>query len=392
MMMGTRMRGMALALAVMGWALGPAGAARAAAPNLAIGARAAELVDASTGRVLYAVNPRERLPMASVTKLMTLYLAVQAIRSGRIHLSDTVPVSLEAYRIGGSQIWLEPKDRLTVDQMLKGIAVGSANDAAYALGEYLAGSESAFVAEMNRTAARLGMDATHFVNPHGLPEANHYTTASDLARLGERAVALPLLLHYTAMREDRTIRNGKGGTLWLVNHNRLLGRYPGADGLKTGYTRQAGYCMVATAKRGQTRLVAVILGAPSSQVRFADAAAMMTWGFTHYRTVPVAAAGERMATVKVLRGTAPAVQAIVTAPVRVTVSTGRTAPVEGRVVVADRVTAPVKRGQRLGTLEVRMGNRVLGRFALSAATGVKRLSYAGLFWRTLWRTVGGAHG
>ncbi len=349
-----------------------------------VNSRAAELVDANSGQVLYQKNAQEELPMASVTKLMTLYMAVKAVDRHQVSLHDMVPADVAAYRIGGSQIWLEPGERLSVDQMLKAVAVGSANDAAYALGAYLGGSEAAFVQQMNETAKALGMTHTHFANPHGLPQANHYTSAHDLALLGEQAVAMPLLLHYTSMWEDRSIRNGKGGTLWLVNHNRLIRSYPGADGLKTGFTREAGYCMVATAKKGTTRMIVAILGAPSGKSRAQDAASLMSWGFQNFRTVSVAPAHKIMGYVEVRRGVRPRVPAEVVNPVAVTLPVAD-GPVTSAVTIQREVQAPVQKGQVLGRLEVKTSQRIVRKVSVVAVRSVRKTTVAELTWQYLWK-------
>ncbi|MCY0907032.1 MAG: D-alanyl-D-alanine carboxypeptidase [Sulfobacillus thermotolerans] len=349
-----------------------------------INAKAAELVDANSGQVLYTKNAQQELPMASVTKLMTLYIAVRAIERHQIRLHDMVPADEEAYRIGGSQIWLEPGERLSVDQMLKAVAVGSANDAAYALGTYISGSEAGFVQQMNETAKALGMTHTHFSNPHGLPQSNHYSSAHDLAILGEKAVKLPLLLKYTSLWEDRSIRNGKGGTLWLVNHNRLLRTYPGADGLKTGFTREAGYCMVATAKKGDTRMVVAILGAPTGKIRAQDAASLLTWGFQNFRTVSIAPAHKIMGYVDVRRGVEPRVAAWVVDPVLLTLpaSSGH---ISQALTLPREVQAPVRVGQALGHLEIKSGRHVIRSVPIVAAGHVARTTIGALTWKYLWK-------
>ncbi|OLZ12193.1 D-alanyl-D-alanine carboxypeptidase family protein [Sulfobacillus thermosulfidooxidans] len=347
-------------------------------------AKAAELIDANSGQVLYAKNPNQELPMASVTKLMTLYLAVKAIDQHQISLKDLVPADETAYRIGGSQIWLEPGERLSVDQMLKAVAIGSANDASYALGAFIGGSESAFVQKMNQTAHQLGMLHTHFVNPHGLPAQGHYTTAHDLALLGQQAVKMPLLLHYTSMWEDRSIRNGKGGTLWLVNHNRLLRTYPGCDGLKTGFTHEAGYCMVATAKRDNTRMIVAILGAPTGKARAQDAAALMSWGFQNFRTTSVVKAHEILGRVRVIRGTKPYVDAVVDHAVAITQpsTAGR---LQSSKELPEDIVAPVQKGQILGYLTVTSQKKVVRRIPIRASHAVDKITIGQLTWRYLWK-------
>lgn len=362
----------------------------APAPNQPTGihAKAVELLDAQSGKILYSEHAHERLPMASVTKLMTLYLAVQAIQRHQISLHDLVPVTDEAYRVKGSQIWLEPGERLTVDQMLKGIAIGSANDAAFALGEFIAGSPQGFVNQMNRTAARLGMTGTHFTNPHGLHSSQHYTTAHDLGILARHAVKYPMLLHYTSMWQDRSIRNGKGGTLWLISHNRLLRQFAGCDGLKTGYTSQAGFCIAATALRGNTRMIAIVLGAPSAKDRNATAANLMTWGFRNFRSLPIVSAGQPMAKVKVARGDRVAVSAIAARNLVVTVPIDAVPSIKVTRHVVQKVEAPLRKGQVLGWVRVLRGHQVQAQVSLVSDHAVRAVGFPELWWR-YWGKVAG---
>ncbi len=369
------------------WLLSGVSLAETEAVPPPVSAKAVELVDGLSGRVLYEKNAHEQLPMASVTKLMTLYLAVRAVEQKKIQLNELVPVSEEAYRINGSQIWLEPGERISVDHLLKAVAIGSANDAAYALGEYIAGSPEAFVQDMNRTARKMGMTATHFANPHGLHQADHYTSAHDLAILAEHAVRQPLLLHYTSMWEDRTVRNGKGGTLWLINHNRLLRQYPGMDGLKTGFTSQAGFCMVATAKRDNTRMIAVVLGAPSSKARFQDASSLLTWGFQHYQSAAIATRGTKVAEIPVRRGTAKSVAAVVAHDRFLTLERG-SGRIERKISVPSHVEAPIDKGQVLGQMVAWVQGKEVARVPLVAKVGVPKATVWGNAWRYLWKITG----
>lgn len=378
-------KSMAVLLA-FGSILLPASVSAEALPS--VQAKAAELIDAESGQVLFSLNPKRQLPMASVTKLMTLYLAFRAIDQGRVHLSERVFASEAAHDVKGSQIWLAPGEQMTVDHLLRAVAVGSANDAAYALGEFLGGSEPTFVVEMNRTARSLGMTGTHFSNPHGLSQTGHYATAEDLAKLARAAVDTPRLLSYTRMWEDRSVRDGKGGKLWLINQNRLLRQFPGADGLKTGYTTEAGYCIVATARRGSTRMIAVVLGAPSSKARFEDAASMMSWGFTHYRTLPVAKAHQNFGWVPVKRGQQSAVGAIAAEGLALTVARQSPQPFTVQAKLSRQVTAPVRRGQPLGTLTVKAGPAVVASRPLVASRSVAHSPWVSRVLRYTLKIVG----
>lgn len=359
--------------------------AAAPQPELATKARSAILVDAATGQTLYEKAADSPSAIASMTKLMTLYLAMRALEKGKVHWNDPVPVSEEAYRTGGSQIWLEPGETLPFGQLLKAIAIGSANDACVAVAEFLAGSVPNFVAEMNSEAKRLGMHHTHFANPHGLDQADHYSTARDMAILARAAVRVPGLLALTRQREDRTIRDGKGGHLWLVNHNRLLGRYPGLDGLKTGYTDKAGYCLTATAEREGMRLIAVVMGLASSKERFAEAANLLNYGFANWQSVHVISAGARFGPIPVVKGTARNVYARVPGGVAVLLprTAERTPKLTTAVSLPRHLVAPVTQGQVLGEVRVLADGKVVAKAPLRAEASVARLSWMDLFWRLL---------
>ena len=335
----------------------------------------AVLVEASTGQVLFAKNPDEVRAPASMTKVMTLHLALQAIRQHKAQRGDPVSVSARAYHTSGSQIWLEPGETLPLGQLLRAVAIGSANDACVAIGEHLAGSEDAFVAQMNREAKRLGMTRTHYVNSHGLDVAGHVTSALDMTRLARAAINDPGLLALTSQRQDRTIRDGKGGRLWLVNTNRLLGPVPGVDGLKTGYTSHAGYCLAATAKREGLRLIAVVMGAPSSRTRFGDARSLLAYGFSNYRAVLLAKGGQSVGRVSVLHGTRGSVSATVQHDVSAVQARLGSPSVELRALLRHAVAAPVRRGQVIGRAEIVLGGKRVTEVPLVARDAVGRQTF-----------------
>jgi D-alanyl-D-alanine carboxypeptidase (penicillin-binding protein 5/6) len=366
-----------LALVAQPGGAGAAGAAGEAVAAPVVAAPSAALVDASNGRVLFARGGDTVRAPASMVKIMTLVLGLRALESGRVRRSDLVAVSDEAYHTGGAQIWLEPGEVLPFGQLLTAVAVGSANDAAVAIAEHLSGSVPAFVAEMNAFARRLGMSHTRFVNPNGLdaPGQATETTALDMARLGVYAARMPELLRFTSTREDRSIRDGKGGHLWLVNTNKLLGQLPGVDGLKTGYTSAAGFCLTATAERAGLRLVAVVMGDASSKARFADTAALLNWGFAHYRAVYLTHRGERLASVPVRGGRSRAVAAVAVRDLTFTVPSGATpAPQATRpeVRLATVVRAPVRAGQVLGRARFALPEGGSASVDLVAASSVAR--------------------
>ena len=255
-------------------------------PQLTLPCRAAILIDQTSGAVLYEMNADQTMPIASITKVMTLLLTFEAVHAGRLTMDTAVPVSEHAYHMGGSQIWLEPGEQFTLDEMLKAICVSSANDAAVAVAELVGGSEPAFVQQMNARAAELGMEHTTFCNACGLDTEGHLSTARDVAIMSRTILTTcPEVLHYTGIWTD-TLR---GGTTQLVNTNKLLHRYNGITGLKTGTTSGAGVCISASATRDGLNLIAVVLGAPSSADRFAAATTLLDYGFSAYRAAPLPA-------------------------------------------------------------------------------------------------------
>lgn len=391
--MNARVLGLGVALLLL-----PAGAAArspgavpqvvssAAMPH--VGAPGAYLTDAGSGRVLFARNPDVARPPASMTKLMTLVLALQALHAGRVRWNTPVPVSDEAYRTGGAQIWLEPGERITFRDLVQAIAVGSANDACVAVAEYLGGgTQAAFVAQMNALARHIGMTHTRFVNAHGLDEQGHETSPHDMAVLARYAVRVPGLLGLTRQRQDRSIRDGKGGTLWLVNPNRLLVTYPGADGLKTGFTAGAGYCVTVTARQQGLRLIAVVMGDSSAKERNADATRLLNWGFSRYAAVQIGKAGKVLGEVTVRRGSVPRVSAVLGRDEAITVERGREAGLKREVVLPAQVEAPVRKGQRIGHLVVRDQEHTVADIPLVSSAPAARLTGLGLFWDLLRRIL-----
>ena len=376
------MRKLALVLGAA-LALGLPAQGLAAPPPPAIASPAAVLVESSTGQVLFAKNPDEARSPASMTKLMTLHLALHALAAHKVRLGDPVSVSERAWRTSGSQIWLEPGETMPFGQLLRAVAIGSANDACVAIAEHLAGSEEAFVAQMNREARRLGMTHTHYVNSHGLDADGHVTTPADMAKLARAAAHDAGLLQLTSQREDRTIRDGKGGRLWLVNTNRLLGQVPGLDGFKTGYTGKAGFCLTATAQREGLRLIAVVMGGASSKARFADVQSLLSYGFANYRAVLLARGGQSVGQVRVERGTLGRVEATVQHDVSALQERQQKPSVRLRPVLSTRVAAPVRRGQVVGRAEILLEGRKVSEVPLVAAQDVPRQTFLLLLRRLL---------
>lgn len=341
--------------------------------------QAAILVDLGTGTVLYEKNADEQRAIASITKVMTLLLTFQALEAGRVQLTDVVPVSEHAYGMGGSQIWLEPGEQLTLEEMLKAICISSANDAAVAVAEYIGGSEDAFVQQMNAEAARLGMTGTHFENACGLDETRHLSTARDVAVMSRE-----MLLHHTEIADYCTIWTDtlRGGETQLVNTNKLLRSYQGITGLKTGTTGGAGVCISASAERDGLGLVAVILGAPSSKDRFDAARTLLDYGFANYQSLTAELPADAPKTLPVARGAEETVELNYTAPGSFLAAKGDDAQLEVRLALPESVEAPVAAGQQLGTVTVLRGGQTLAEYPVTAANDVAALSF-GLCFRRL---------
>ncbi len=363
-----RLLGLLLACAVL-LCLLPA--VKAAGPEIA--APSAVLMDASTGTVLYEKNAREKLAPASVTKVMTLLLVMEALENGQISWDDTVTASEAAAAKGGSQVYLEAGERMSLEEMLKSVVVSSANDCATALAEHVAGSESAFVELMNQRAAELGMADTHFVNCTGLDDepqaAEHLTTAYDIALMSRELLKHEEIKNYTTIWMD-TVRGGQFG---LSNTNKLVRFYEGTTGLKTGYTSAAGHCLSASAQRDGMELIAVVLNCSSSSDRFESAKALLNYGFANYALVDPSLT-ETLSPVEVTLGTQSVILPELQSASPILIPKSDQSRVTRTVELAEQVAAPVEAGQQLGTLTISAGERVLGEIPIVAPQSVERLS------------------
>lgn len=346
--------------------------AAAEAGDIAIDAPSAALMETRTGRVLYAKNASERRAPASVTKVMTLLLAAEAVDSGALALTDTITASERAASMGGSQVWLEAGEELSAADIIKCIAVVSANDCAVALAEHLAGSEAAFVGLMNERAEELGLTDTHFTNCTGLfDDSGHYTSALDIAVMSRELLRHEWIREYTTIWTD-SIRSGEFG---LSNTNKLLRTLPGCTGLKTGWTELAGYCVAASAEREGTEYVAVIMGAESSDARNADAAALIEHAFASYELC--GALDAALPPVRVSGGTADSVQPVIDGADFVLLTRSEAASLTRRVELPGSVDAPVAAGQRLGEIVLSSGGAEITRIPLAAGSEVGRLGFSG---------------
>ena len=348
------------------------------AVELDTGAKSALLMDIATGTVLYESNSHEPLAPASVTKVMTMLLIMEAIDSGKIGWNDIVTASEAAAAKGGSQVYLKVGETMTVTDMVKSIAVSSANDCACAMAEHIAGSEGAFVDMMNARAKDLGMNDTHFVNCTGLDDDDsareHRTSACDIALMSRELLKNhPDITKFTTIWMD-TVRDGAFG---LSNTNKLIRFYPGATGLKTGFTSGAGYCLSASAQRDGLGLIAVVMGCKTSQIRFSACKSMLDYGFANYALVTpdVEAAPE----VPVKLGTEEAVKAVPAEKPQLLVEKSQKGSVTTEISLEEQICAPVSQGQRLGTMTVRAGEQILTQVPLVAEKAVERLTWADLF-------------
>lgn len=350
----------------------------AANVSLNLSSKAYLLMEASTGTVLYESNADEKLPLASVTKIMTVLLVIEAIDSGSLSLDDTAVCSENAASMGGSQIWLEPNEEMTINDLLKATLIGSANDAACVLAEKLGGSEAVFVSMMNERAAKLGMNNTNFVNTNGLPTENHYSSARDIAIMSRELLKHDLVLEYTTVWMDSL----RGGETELVNTNKLIRHYDGATGLKTGYTADAGYCISATAIRNDLELIAVTLGAPSKSERFDDAKQLLDFGFINYTCVTPEIPSEFLP-YEVNGGEFEEVNITAGKPEKMLILKGTESKITVEMPTPVILTAPIEKNDTVGEIAVKYDGQLIATVPLYAADSVSKLTFGVCFKRML---------
>jgi len=350
-------------------------------------AKSAILMEAETGKVLLEKNSHERLPMASVTKVMSMLLFMEAIDSGKLSYDEIVTASEYAASMGGSQAYIEPGEQFSVRDALKAVAIHSSNDVTVALAEKISGSEEVFVAEMNRKAKELGMENTKFQDTTGLTEEDHYSSAYDIAVMSRELILKhPDILKFTSIWHD-TFRNGEFS---LDNTNKLIRHYQGADGLKTGYISKAGYCLAATAKRGNMRLIAVVLGEPDSNTRFAETRKLLDYGFANFELSEVNKKGEEIGTIDVKKGLKMTVKAVYPEDVKILLSRGEKGNIERKIIPEEEIMAPVKKGQKVGEVIYTIGENEVKRVEIVAQEDVDRATFVKLFFRLIghWFALG----
>lgn len=323
-----------------------------AAPQ--IGAESYLVIDAATGDVLASENARMRLPPASLTKIMTSYIIADEIEQGRITLDDRVPISVKAWRMEGSRMFIREGTEVSVADLLRGIVIQSGNDASVAMAEYIAGDEEAFAGLMTQTAKSLGMDNTNFMNATGLPDEMHYTTAEDLAIL-TRALINRFPEHYAIYSEKYFSYND----IRQANRNALLWRDDSVDGVKTGHTQAAGYCLVASAMENDTRLISVVMGARDERTRAAESQKLLNYGFRYYETVNLYAAGSSLKRVRVWSGLHESLEVGLDDAITLTIPRGGRDQLKAEINLQDVIEAPIERGQTLGALTLSLGDEML---------------------------------
>ncbi|CAF1837600.1 D-alanyl-D-alanine carboxypeptidase DacF [Bacillus subtilis] len=351
--------------------------------ELAHEAKSAVLIERDTGKVLYNKNSNERLAPASMTKIMTMLLIMEALDKGKIKMSDKVRTSEHAASMGGSQIFLEPGEEMTVKEMLKGIAIASGNDASVAMAEFISGSEEEFVQKMNKKAKELGLKNTSFKNPTGLTEEGHYSSAYDMAIMAKELLKYESITKFTGTYEDY-LRENTDKKFWLVNTNRLIKFYPGVDGVKTGYTGEAKYCLTASAKKGNMRAIAVVFGASTPKERNAQVTKMLDFAFSQYETHPLYKRNETVAKVKVKKGKQKLIELSTSEPISILTKKGEDMnDVKKEIKMKDNISAPIQKGQELGTLVLKKDGEVLAESPVAAKEDMKKAGFITFLKRTM---------
>ncbi|CAF1863956.1 D-alanyl-D-alanine carboxypeptidase DacF [Bacillus subtilis] len=351
--------------------------------ELAHEAKSAVLIERDTGKVLYNKNSNERLAPASMTKIMTMLLIMEALDKGKIKMSDKVRTSEHAASMGGSQIFLEPGEEMTVKEMLKGIAIASGNDASVAMAEFISGSEEEFVKKMNKKAKELGLKNTSFKNPTGLTEEGHYSSAYDMAIMAKELLKYESITKFTGTYEDY-LRENTDKKFWLVNTNRLIKFYPGVDGVKTGYTGEAKYCLTASAKKGNMRAIAVVFGASTPKERNAQVTKMLDFAFSQYETHPLYKRNETVAKVKVKKGKQKFIELTTSEPISILTKKGEDMnDMKKEIKMKDNISAPIQKGQELGTLVLKKDGEVLAESPVAAKEDMKKAGFITFLKRTM---------
>lgn len=346
-------------------------------------AKSGLLMEVSTGKIIYEKNIHEKVSVASMTKMMGMVLIMESLEDGKIKLEDMVVVSKNASGMGGSQIWLEEGEKISVLDLIKGIMMASANDGIVAMAEYIGGTEANFVKMMNDKAKSLGLNDTNFVNPTGLDEKDHYSTAYDMALIAKELISHEEILKYTSIYEDY-LRKGTDRQFWLVNTNKLIKTYQGADGLKTGYTNAAMYCMAVTAKRNDMRLLAITLGEKEGKVRNKETSELLDYGFNLYKLETIKKKGEELGTISIDKSDIPKIKIIANQDVTVLKNKNDKKEEYKSNVILNTLKLPIKKGDMIGKLVVKdsLGN-MIDEVNITVENDIKKDNYFNIFLKIL---------
>ncbi|RHW41186.1 D-alanyl-D-alanine carboxypeptidase [Neobacillus notoginsengisoli] len=351
--------------------------------DLAKDVRSAILIERDTGTVLYEKNSQEALPPASMTKVMTMLLIMEAMDRGKLDINEKIRASEYAASMGGSQIFLEAGEEMTTRELLKGIAIGSGNDASVAMAERIAGSEEAFVDMMNKKSKELGLKNTVFKNTTGLPAEGHVSTAADMAVMAKELLKYEDITKYTGMYEAY-LRENTDKKFWLVNTNKLVRFYPGVDGLKTGFTAEAKYCLTASAQKNGMRVIAVVFGAPTSKARNAQISKMFDYAFGHYETHPLFQRNVAVGQAQISKGSMKKIEAVTSEPISILTKKGeKTADIQKVISIKKNLNAPLNKGDKVGTIKIIKDGKVLQERALVSNQTVKKADWWTLYKRTM---------
>ena len=356
--------------------------------KLAESAKSAILIEASSGKILFEKNADEKLHTASMTKMMSILLIIEAIEDGVISWDQIVTVSENASSMGGSQILLETGEKMSVRDLFKGVAIASGNDAVVALAEAVAGNVSNFVSMMNKRAEELGLTNTHFKNPHGLDDADHYSSSRDMSLIAKELACHKKVLEYTKIYEDY-LRENTDRKIWLVNTNRLVRFYDGVDGLKTGFTDDAGYCMTATAMKDGMRVIAVVMGEETSKIRNQEVSEMLDYAFAQYKTLNLLSNKNSLGKYEVLNGNIESVRVVPKGSASIVKKKSEKTGNISYDVKLKPLKAPLKVGDNVGTMIIKEDNNVIQTLKLTVEKDVLKASYVNLLVRNIWDMISG---
>lgn len=352
--------------------------------ELNIKAKSAILMDYNTGQILYEQKSNEKLHPASITKIMTLLLGMEALESGKIALTDEVRISAHAASMGGSQLWLEEGEIQTVEDIFKAVTLRSANDASVALAEHIAGSEEIFVKMMNEKAKELGMKNTNFVNASGLPDENHYCSAYDVALMSKELLKHDTIHKWlTVYMDEMLVGKKKNKVQSLVNTNRLVKEYEGTTGIKTGSTNDAGYCLSASAKRNNLHLIAVIMGSETSKIRFDESMRLLDYGFANYDSVTIGRKNDVIDKVLVNKGSSEYLEAVLEKDSYLLLPKGKGGNITKEIILPEYVESPIEEDQEIGELIIKVDEKEMDRVKLVSKTSIQRASFGETFRKIL---------